>query len=555
MSTLQTLDYVSIGIYLLLMAGVGIFFSWFIKDIKSYFTGGNTIPWGISAISNFMGSLSTFVFVAYAGIAYKDGLIGVVVLWCTIIPFIFAALFIGKRWVRSRIMTPIEYLEIRFNSNIKQLFGWMGLGMRFLDNMVRQYAMGIFLVTATDLSFFEAIIWSGVITTLFTVIGGVWAVVVMDTLQFIILIFVSVLLVPLSLEATGGLSALMTKLPEHFQWFSGAKSQPLWLMVYYLMILFKYNGNWVFIQRFYSVKDEKAAKKLGYCTALLLFVFPIIFLLPAIAAADILPNLANPEQAYVAVAVKLLPAGLLGLMIAAMFSATMSSLNSEFNVMSAVLTNDIYKKLINPNASDKKLIFVARLNIILVGIVVVIGSLYMGRLGGAFEANKILTGLFAIPLAIPLVLGLMFKKTNSVGVFFTVVVGILTGLIFISSTSVSWEMGTLIQIVSCISSFFLASYIFRSKDEYKKRVDTFFTKINTPLQKSEISDGDPKFKLALSNLFAIVIAASGILFCAMSIPTLSQSSGKISFYLGSACVVLSIIIKLVFTGTLKFKKN
>jgi Na+/proline symporter len=255
------------------------------------------------------------------------------------------------------------------------------------------------------------------------------------------------------------------------------------------------------------------------------------------------------------VAVKLLPAGLLGLMIAAMFSATMSSLNSEFNVMSAVLTNDIYKKLINPNASDKKLIFVARLNIVLVGIVVVFGSLYMGKLGGAFEANKILTGLFAIPLAIPLVLGLLFKKTNSVGVFFTVVIGILTGLIFISSPSVSWEIGTLIQIISCFSSFFLAGYIFRSKDDYKKQVDTFFTKINTPLQKSEISEGDPTFKLALSNLFAIVIAASGILFCAMSIPTLDQSSGKISFYLGSACFVLALIIKLVFTGTLKFKKK
>ncbi len=553
MSTLQTLDYVSIGIYLLLMAGVGVFFSWFIKDIKSYFTGGNTIPWGISAISNFMGSLSTFVFVAYAGIAYKDGLIGVVVLWCTIIPFIFAAVFIGKRWVRSRIITPVEYLEIRFNNNIRQLFGWMGLGMRFLDNMVRQYAMGIFLVTATDLSFFEAIIWSGAITTLFTVIGGVWAVVVMDTLQFIILIFVSVLLVPLSLEASGGLSALMTKLPEHFKWFSGDKSQPLWLMVYYLMILFKYNGNWVFIQRFYSVKDEKAAKKLGYFTALLLFIFPVIFLLPAIAAADILPNLSDPEQAYVAVAVKLLPAGLLGLMIAAMFSATMSSLNSEFNVMSAVLTNDIYKKLINPNASDSKLIFVARLNIVLVGIIVVIGSLYMGKLGGAFEANKILTGLFAIPLAIPLVLGLLFKRTNSVGVFFTVIVGIFTGLIFISSAEISWEMGTLIQIIICFSSFFLSGYIFRSKNEYKNRVNTFFTKINTPLQIDEISEGDPKFKLALSNLFAIVIAASGILFCAMSIPTLDQTSGEISFYLGSTCILLAIIIKLIFTGTLRFK--
>ena len=392
------------------MAGVGLFFGWFVKDIKDYFKGGNTIPWQISAVSNFMGSLSTFVFVAYAGIAYSSGIVGVTVLWCTIPPFIFAALVMGKRWVRSRIITPVEFLETRFNIQTRQLFSWIGLGMRFLDNMVRQYAIGVFLIAATDLSFLEAVIFSGIITTLFTIVGGVWAVVVMDSLQFVILVFVSVLLVPLSLEATGGLGSLMARHPEHFDWFADPKGQPLWLGVYYLMVLLKYNGNWVFIQRFYSVKDESATRKLGYLSALLLFIFPIIFLLPAIAAVDILPNLADPEQAYVSVAIELLPAGLLGLMIAAMFSATMSSLNSEFNVMSGVLTNDIYKRLIHPHASEERLMWVARINIVLVGFVVVFGALFVGELGGAFEANKLLTGLFALPLAIPLVLGLLFRK-------------------------------------------------------------------------------------------------------------------------------------------------
>ncbi len=557
MDKLATLDYVSIGIYLLLMAGVGLFFGWFVKDIKGYFKGGNTIPWGISGISNFMGSLSTFVFIAYAGIAYNNGLIAVTVLWSAVIPFIFAALIIGKLWVRSRIITPVEYLETRFNANIRQLFGWTGLGMRFLDNMVRQYAMGIFLVTATELTFMEAIIFSGVITTLFTIVGGVWAVVAMDTLQFIILIFVSVLLVPLSLEATGGLGTLMDKLPEHFEFFSGPKGQPLWLMVYFIMILFKYNGNWVFIQRFYSVKDEKATLKLGLFSALLLFIFPIIFLLPAIAAADILPGLEDPEQAYVAVAVYLLPAGLLGLMIAAMFSATMSSLNSEFNVMSAVLTNDIYKRLINPNATDKQLIFVARLNIVLVGAIVVAGSLFVGKLGGAFEANKILTGLFAIPLAIPLVLGLLFKKTNSVGAFFTVLIGIFTGLILTLWSDFPWELATLIQILSCITVFFLSGFLLSSKEPYRNRVNTFFKKIRTPLSPEEIGTSDPKFRFALANLFSIVIAASGLLFCAVSIPSIAFSSGKIAFGIGCACIILGIFLKWFTTGTFNFyaKKN
>lgn len=537
------------------MAGVGLFFGWFVKDIKDYFKGGNTIPWQISAVSNFMGSLSTFVFVAYAGIAYSSGIVGVTVLWCTIPPFIFAALVMGKRWVRSRIITPVEFLETRFNIQTRQLFSWIGLGMRFLDNMVRQYAIGIFLIAATDLTFLEAVIFSGIITTLFTIVGGVWAVVVMDSLQFVILVFVSVLLVPLSLEATGGLGSLMARHPEHFDWFADPKGQPLWLGVYYLMVLLKYNGNWVFIQRFYSVKDESATRKLGFLSALLLFVFPIIFLLPAIAAVDILPNLADPEQAYVSVAIELLPAGLLGLMIAAMFSATMSSLNSEFNVMSGVLTNDVYKRLIHPHASEERLMWVARINIVLVGFVVVFGALFVGELGGAFEANKLLTGLFALPLAIPLVLGLLFRKTNPLGAFLSVITGIVLGLTLNTLTAMPWEVATLTQIVACTLVFFVSGWLIPSSEGYQARVKSFFTKINTALRLDEIAQTDPFFKRSLANLFSIAIALSGLLFSAMSIPSLSQTSGQVALAMGGICLLMAVYLKLKFTGTLTFQKK
>ncbi|MEM7108181.1 MAG: sodium/solute symporter [Bacteroidota bacterium] len=540
-------------LYLFIMAGIGLFFGWFVKDVKNYFKGGSTIPWFISAISNFMGSLSTFVFIAYAGIAYQDGIVGVTVLWCTFPPFLFAGFVVGKRWIRSRIITPVEYLETRFNVYIRQLFSWIGLGMRFLDNMVRQYAIGIFLITATDLSFLEAIIISGVITTLFTILGGVWSVVVMDAIQFLILIFVSVLLVPLSLEAVGGLDSLVTRHPGHFEWFGGSKGQPFWLLTYYLMILFKYNGNWVFIQRFYSVKDEKATRKLGVMSALLLLIFPIIFLLPAIAAVDVLPGLQDPEQAYVALAVKLLPAGLLGLMIAAMFSATMSSLNSEFNVMSGVLTNDIYKRLINPNASESKLMLVARLNVLIVGAIVVWGATMMGSFGGAFEANKVLTGLFAIPLAIPLVLGLLFKQTNSTGAFLTVLTGIVLGFLLNTDPDVSWELATAIEIIGCVAVFMLSGLLLKSGHSYKDRVATFFQKIKTPLSPHEIKESDPVFTQALSNLFVVAIALSGLLFTVMSVLNIGGSSGKMGTWIGVGCLLLAALLKLILKVVLPAK--
>jgi SSS family transporter len=549
MEKLQQLDYYAFILYMLLMAGVGGFFGWFVKDIKQYFKGGNTIPWVIGAISNYMGLFSSFVFVAHAGIAYQYGLFGVIILWSTVFPCLIAARYLGKRWRRSGIITPVEYLETRFNSGVRQTFSWIGLVIRFLDNMVRLYAIGIFITTATSFSFYESILISGFVITAFTIVGGVWAVVVMDTLQFVILIFASLILVPLSLEAAGGLSNLMNAHPAHFNIFNGPDATPLWILVYYVLISLKYNANWVFIQRFYSVKDEKSSSKLGYFTAALFFVFPIFFLMPAIAAQEILPDLSNPEMAYVGVAVKLLPTGLMGLMLAAIFSATMSSLNSEFNVMSGVLTNDIYKRLFNSNASDIHYIWVARLNIILVGIVATIGALFVGQLGGAFEANKLLTGIFSIPLAIPLIFGIIFKKPRPLGAIATVIVGIGLGLLLNSIAGLSWEMATLIEIVVCFLIFF-GSGIFVSKSlEYKTRVEEFFKQLNTPLRKDEIPEISEQFQNMLFMVFIIALAISGLLIFGMAMFSVGTLGSTIAIYGAIFLMLLAVILFFYYKKT------
>lgn len=549
MEKLQQLDYIAFLIYMLLMAGIGVFFGWFVKDIKQYFKGGNTIPWVIGAISNYMGLFSSFVFVAHAGIAYQYGLFGVIILWSTVFPCLIAARYLGKRWRRSGIITPVEYLETRFNSGVRQTFSWIGLVIRFLDNMVRLYAIGIFITTATSFSFYESILISGFVITAFTIVGGVWAVVVMDTLQFVILIFASLILVPLSLDAAGGLSNLMNAHPAHFKLFNGPDATPLWILVYYLLISLKYNANWVFIQRFYSVKDEKSSSKLGYFTAALFFVFPIFFLMPAIAAQEILPDLSNPEMAYVGVAVKLLPTGLMGLMLAAIFSATMSSLNSEFNVMSGVLTNDIYKRLFNSNASDVHYLWVARLNIILVGIIATIGALFVGQLGGAFEANKLLTGIFSIPLAIPLIFGIIFKKPRPLGAIATVIVGIGLGLILNGMSDLSWELATLIEIVICFLIFFGSGWFVSKSLDYKNRVEEFFKQLDTPLRKDEIPEISGQFQHMLFLVFIFALAISGLLIFGMAMFSLGTLGSTIAIYGAIFLMLLAVILFFYYKKT------
>ena len=552
MTSLVPLDYISIILYLILMAGIGVFFKWYVKDINAYTKGAGTIPWVAAGISNFMAMFSTFVFVAYAGIAYEYGLIAVTINMSTIPACIVAAMVFAKRWRRAGVSTPIEYLETRFNPAVRQTIGWVGIVMRILDNMVRLYAIGIFLTAVTSLSLPICLVLSSLIVILFTLFGGIWAVSIMGTVQFVILVFISIILYWLSLDSVGGFAVLMDKVPDHFNWFNGPKGQFFWMSVYYLMIIIKYNENWIFIQRFYIVKDEKAAQKVGYLTAALFLIFPLIFMLPPIVSSVLFPNLPDKEMAYVAISSKILPPGLMGVMIASMFAATMSSLNAEYNVIASVVSKDFYQRLINKHATDKQLLIVAKLSTIVVGALVLFGGLFIKDFGGAFEANKLFTGIFAIPIGIPLVFGIIYRKATPKGAILTVVLGALAGIVLNSFPSVfSWEMATVIETILCLAIFFLSGLREKKEQNYVDRVATLFTRLSRKI--TDFPSIDAGFHRALLVLYIASLVVSGALFIGMGLPFIGRLSGILSVGSGVVCILIAIGMYLNSRGLLKSK--
>ena len=532
-SHLQSLDYVLLGAFMVLMAAIGSFFGWFIKDAASYLRGGNTIPWTIAGVSNFMSMFSTFVFVAYAGIAYEHGLVAIVVFWSTVPPCVLAGRYLATRWRRANLTTPVEYLEQRFNLGVRQVFSWMGLLMRFLDNAVRLYATGVFLAAVTPLSVPEAIVASGVFITIFTMIGGLWAVTVLDTIQFIVLMLCSAILVPLSLHAAGGFSGIAAAAPTQLDWFHGPKGVPLWLFAYYLLVVLKYNSNWAFIQRLYVVRDEPAARKVGYLSAILFFISPVIFLLPPLAARVFLPGLADPEQAYVAACAHLLPAGMMGLVIASMFAATMSSLNSEFNVMAAVLTKDFYQRFVRPDADDRHLVWMARATTIGVGAIVIVGATFIGGFGGAFEANKLFASVFAVPLAIPLLGGLLWRRPNSLGALLCAVLGSAFAATLHFNDAVAWEVATPLVVLVCLALFILPAGRSARVDG---RVTDFFARLARPLTAGEIPVLNPGFGYALGRLFGLSFLIAGGFFIAVGLLALASYGGRLALAGGLLCM-------------------
>jgi Na+/proline symporter len=333
-------------------------------------------------------------------------------------------------------------------------------------------------------------------------------------------------------------------IPQNMTWFNGPKGMPLFLIAYYVLIIIRYSGNWTFIQRFYSAKSETDGQKLAGLSAILFFVFPIIFLFPPLAARVILPNLENPEMAYVSLCLKLLPEGIMGLMIAAMFAATMSVLSAEYNVTASVLTRDIYQRVFRPNASGKESLLVGRVMTLLVGCIVTVGALFVAGFGGAFEANKLLAGIFSVPMIIPVIFGLLLRKPQPWGALATLFLGTVLGFILNLNKGISWEVATLVEIAFCTAIFVISGFFPSKNAPYNRKVDAFFHKLTVPFVPEADDSGQDVFKEAIKLMYGIAFGLTGLMFVIMGYPSRSLLSGQLAMGAGMLCLLLALVLWL-----------
>ncbi len=538
---LTSIDYGVMAVYLLLLVGVGGVMGVYVRNVKDYFAGGHAVPWFLGALSNYMAMTSTFAFVAHAGVVYADGLIGLLLLWSPVPATLFATFFLSRRWQRAGLVTPVEYLEQRYGSSVRQIVSWGGVAFRLLDNMVRLYALGVVMCGALGCTLETAVAVCGGIAVVYTIMGGLWSVVVTDAVQCVVLLLITWVMVPLTLHAVGGLEGLTASAPEHFHWLNGANGSVWFVLVYYLIILIKYNGNWAFVQRFYSVRDERAARKMGFLSAALFAGCPLIFMFPAFAAVALVPDLPNPEEAYVRVCKLLLPPGAMGLMLAAMLSATMTTLSAEYNVTAGVLTHDIYRRLLRPAAGEREQMIVARLATVVLGALIVVGTSQVDRLGGAFEANKTLTGLIGVPLAVPLVVGVLWRRPKPWGAVASIALGIAAGVLFRKGAAWDWETATFGQILICLGTLGVSAIGESRNAAYAERVTLFFQRLAAPLEKGgDIVSGAARDCRPMVRLLAVAWGLGGALFVVVGLMNIALRSGRYLLTAGLCCCALTV---------------
>ncbi len=434
---LHAADQIVIIGYFALLAGIGLYFWRRMKHVRDLFTAGNNIPWWLAGVSFYLTAFSAFTFVAYCEMAYRYGLVAIMLTWSSAVAMVLGTVFLAGRWRRARIISPVQFLEARYSPQIRQVLAWAGIPLKLIDDGLKIYATGIFVSAGLGYDLKLSVIASGVVMALYTFMGGLWAVVVTDYVQFVILTLGVVVLFPLVFVHMGGFVAGMRTLsheaPAGFFSLMGGPYSLFYVIAFYLLIALSYNGNWAFAQKFYSVRDEREARKAGALATVLKLTGPPLFLLPAMAARHLLPQLADqpggPQYTYAALALNFLPAGLVGLIIAAMFSATMSTLSGDFNVTASVITEDIYHTLLDRNATQRRLVLVGRAATLFAGAVTIaIGVFLVGTAKtGLFETMVKLFTLFVGPMLIPMLAGLLSRRLTHRGAAAGIAAGFACG--------------------------------------------------------------------------------------------------------------------------------
>ncbi len=219
-------DYVIILGYFVVVLLVGLYFNKRQTASQDYFAGGHQVSWWLAGISHYMSSFSAFTFIAYSQIAYLHGMVAISLFWVTAPACAVGGLLFARRWRRARVVTPVEFLEKRFNASVRQLFAWAGIPVKIFDDALKIFATALILSTSVGINLQTSILVCGIITVTYTLLGGLWALVVTDYIQFLMKIAAMLLLLPLCLVQVGGFSRGFHSLPPGHLNFVG---RSLWM--------------------------------------------------------------------------------------------------------------------------------------------------------------------------------------------------------------------------------------------------------------------------------------------------------------------------------------
>ncbi len=429
---LAFIDIVAFVLFIAFVIGVSLYASRKEESGEDYFLAGRRLTWWLIGFSLIASNISTEHFVGQAGRGYEIGLAIASYEWMAAVTLVIVAFFFLPHFLRSGIYTMPEFLEYRYDVRTRTIMAtFMMLAYVLVALATVLYSGALALEAVFGISTLPGIWAIGVLAGLYTVYGGLKAVVWSDLIQGIALILGGILVTVLGFQAVGGVGAFFElgadKLHVVLPW--NHPEMP-WVAVFigglWIPNLFYWGMNQFITQRTLGARSLKDGQRGIILAASLKLIIPFIIVFPGIMAAEIYGGtIANPDQAYPVLIRDILPAGLTGIMFAALFGAVMSSLDSMLNSAATIFTVDIYQRHVRKGeAGPRQLVRVGR---IATGTLVVIGCLWaplVARAGSVFEYIQMFWGFISPGIVAAFLFGLMWKKVPGVAATGGMILGI-----------------------------------------------------------------------------------------------------------------------------------
>jgi len=471
---MSSVDWAIIAAYLLGVVGLGVAAGFMRRKNERggegghYFLAGNTLSWPVIGLAMFAANISTVHLVSLAEAAYKFGLVFGNFEWMAGFTLILLSLFFAPLYLRSKVATLPDFLERRFNRGCRDVLSVISLFSAIVIHMgvalytaawvlrgILGLAPGATIFGLDPLMFFIAIL--GVLTGIYTMVGGLLAVVWTESVQTVLLLSGAVIITIAGYSKVGGWAGLSHTLAanahplasvagSNVTWGTGnflslarSSSDPSGLSWYSIMLGYPVLGIWYWccdqtiVQRVLAARNEQQAR-LGPLFCAFLKIFPVFFfVLPGVICVALVQqhafNGAAPQTAadtYTFLIMHLLPVGLKGLLAAAMLAAAMQTCSAALNSTATLVAYDLFKRH-QPGIADHQLVRIGKITTVLATILAIIASPLFGHYPTIFEGINKLISYVAPPITAVFLLGVFWKRASGKSAFITLIMGMALG--------------------------------------------------------------------------------------------------------------------------------
>lgn len=526
---------VIVGYFICILA-IGFAFRKFNSDISDFFRSGARATWWLAGSSSFMAVISAYTFTGASGVAYEAGWSVAIIYVGTAIGFLINFIFLAPWFRQLRAITVPEVICRRFGVTTQQFYGTLFILMALITSALQLWAISIFISAIFGFHVYHIILIVGIVVTVYSSTGGSWAVMATDFVQSLVLVPITILLCVLAVIEIGGLGDFFGAIDEsglHGEFriikepdeFPMGRFSLIWAIAIIIQQVISTNTMSA-AQRYFGVKDGLEARKAALLSFTLMVVGSLFWFVPPMVSRllysdqvmGLQGNLSNPsESAFAIAALNLMPSGMTGIIVVSMLAATMSSMDSGINRNAGIFVRDIIPSIcrtfgINIPGDPRQLVL-ARIFSLIFGLLIIGSAFYMASTGGTglFDMVLRISAMLGVPLSVPLLLGLFFKKVPFWSAIFAVSMG------FISSAFLSWGhiefslQSKIIINVFVTSIAFLVTRLFwkTSNSAYRDEVDNFFVVMKRPVDfEKEVGNGNDREQLKMIGTFTL-----GVGFC------------------------------------------